>query len=83
MTIVAFSCFFRKHLLSCFFEVRATFIVELLFCVSCSSLRLRILQGLLVLVLVRCWRLLHAHHGAGVAALTCVVTHAAHSGVHS
>ena len=83
LTSFALSCFFRKHLLSCFFEVWTAFIVELLFCVGCSSLSLCILEGLLVLILISCRSLLHTHHCTSVTALACVVCYATHASVHS
>ena len=77
------SCLFREHLLSRLFEIRATLIIKLLFCVCRSSLRLCVLQGLRILVLVRSWSLLHPHHCPSISALACVVSYGAHTRVHS
>lgn len=77
------SCLFREHLLSRLFEIRATLVIKLLFCVRCSSLSLRVLQWLSILVLVSRRSLLYAHHSSGIANLIIVIGHTTHTSVHS
>jgi hypothetical protein len=66
--IIKMNSFFCKHLLGSFFKIRSSFVIELLFCKSCPTLGLCILNGWL---LKSSWCLLHTHHGSWVSSLAC------------